>query len=118
MGNLAEIIGKRIRAYRVQVQLSQEALAERAGVHPTYIGQLERGEKNATLESVAKIAAALHLPLSKLFAHLESSGEQQEDIPAVCYDMILQYPPKEQQAILRLLDDITVILGNREKARG
>ncbi len=114
MKNLGETIGKRIRSYRVQAQLSQEALAERAGVHPTYIGQLERGEKNATIESIAKITAALQLPLSKLFAHLESSEEQQEDIPSVCYQMILQQPEKKQKAILKLLQDIVAVLENEE----
>ena len=52
MSDIAKIIGQRIRNYRTQKGLSQEKLAELAGCHPTYIGQLERGEKNATLESV------------------------------------------------------------------
>ena len=51
MSDIAKIIGQRIRNYRTQKGLSQEKLAELAGCHPTYIGQLERGEKNATLES-------------------------------------------------------------------
>ena len=58
MSDIAKIIGQRIRNYRTQKGLSQEKLAELAGCHPTYIGQLERGEKNATLESVEKIAKA------------------------------------------------------------
>lgn len=49
MSDIAKIIGQRIRNYRTQKGLSQEKLAELAGCHPTYIGQLERGEKNATL---------------------------------------------------------------------
>lgn len=56
MSDIAKIIGQRIRNYRTQKGLSQEKLAELAGCHPTYIGQLERGEKNATLESVEKIS--------------------------------------------------------------
>lgn len=51
----AQIIGQRIRNYRVQKKLSQEELAELAGCHYTYIGQVERGEKNATIESVDRI---------------------------------------------------------------
>ena len=49
MSEIASQVGARLRAYRQQSRLSQEALAELAGVHPTYIGQLERGEKNASL---------------------------------------------------------------------
>lgn len=54
MSEISKITGQRIRNYRVQQGLSQEKLAEMAGCHPTYIGQLERGEKNATLESIEK----------------------------------------------------------------
>ena len=68
MSKLQVEIGKRIRAYRTQQSLSQEELAEKCGLHPTYIGQIERGEKNATLESVHKISCALSIPLSTLSA--------------------------------------------------
>ena len=52
MSDIAKILGQRIRNYRTSKGLSQEKLAELSGCHPTYIGQLERGEKNATVESV------------------------------------------------------------------
>ena len=55
---IAQTIGQRIRNYRLQNKLSQEELAERAGCHHTYIGQIERGEKNASIESIR-----LHLHL-------------------------------------------------------
>ena len=71
MSDIAKIIGQRVRNYRNQSNLSQEKLAEAAGLHPTYIGQIERGEKNVTIESIAKISEALNLPLSKLFEKLE-----------------------------------------------
>ena len=45
MSKIAKIVGKRIRNYRTQYGYSQEKLAELSGCHPTYIGQLERGEK-------------------------------------------------------------------------
>ena len=56
MSEISKLIGQRIRNYRTQQKLSQEKLAELSGCHPTYIGQVERGEKNATLESIEKIA--------------------------------------------------------------
>ena len=58
MSDIAKIIGQRIRNYRTQKGLSQEKLAELAGCHPTYIGQLERGEKNATVDSISRIRHA------------------------------------------------------------
>ena len=69
--DLALIIGTRIRLARKKAGFSQEKLAELADVHPTYIGQLERGEKNATLESIYKITSALNIPLEKLFEKID-----------------------------------------------
>ena len=67
MSDIAKAVGQRIRNYRTQRDLSQEKLAELSGCHPTYIGQLERGEKNATLESIERITSALQISLSTLF---------------------------------------------------
>ena len=59
MSEIVKTVGQRIRSYRLQLGFSQEKVAELSGCHPTYIGQVERGEKNATLESIEKIAAAI-----------------------------------------------------------
>ncbi len=58
--------GNKVRKERMKLGLSQEDLAERAGVHRTYIGMIERAEKNATLESIEKIAKALGVNKSEL----------------------------------------------------
>lgn len=58
--------GKKVREERTKLKLSQEALAHRAGVHRTYIGMIERGEKNITLENIEKIANALKLSIRDL----------------------------------------------------
>lgn len=59
--------GKKVREERLKQILSQEELAERAGVHRTYIGMIERAEKNITLENIEKIAKALNIPIKDLF---------------------------------------------------
>lgn len=53
--------GKKVRQKREALGLSQEELAAKAGVHRTYIGMIERAEKNITLSNIHKIAAALSL---------------------------------------------------------
>ncbi len=58
--------GKKVREKRVALHLTQEELAERAGVHRTYIGMIERAEKNITLGNIDKIAKALGVPLDEL----------------------------------------------------
>lgn len=58
--------GERVREERLKKGLSQETLAEKAGVHRTYIGMIERAEKNITLINIEKIAKALEIPLNEL----------------------------------------------------
>jgi transcriptional regulator with XRE-family HTH domain len=62
--------GHQVRQLRLKKCLSQEALAEKAGLHRTYIGMIERAEKNITLINIAKIAKALDVTLSELLEHL------------------------------------------------
>ncbi|MGM9599437.1 MAG: helix-turn-helix domain-containing protein [Faecousia sp.] len=101
MSEISTIIGQRIKNYRLQLGLSQEKVAELSGCHPTYIGQVERGEKNATLESVEKISVALGVPLSKLFDKYVASAN--DDIPSKCYELLLSKSKKEQEQIYRIL---------------
>lgn len=58
-GELQKIVGQNLRTYRLQHGLSQEAFAEVLGVHRTYMGSVERGERNLTLRSVEGLAAAI-----------------------------------------------------------
>lgn len=58
--------GKKVREERLKRNLSQEKLAARAGVHRTYIGMIERAEKNITLENIEKIAKALGVPIEDI----------------------------------------------------
>ncbi len=102
MSEISKIIGQRIRNYRTQQKLSQEKLAERSGCHPTYIGQLERGEKNATLESIEKIASALNVPLSQLFEKLEGDSAN-ESIPLKCYEFLSAKSKEDQEHLYRIL---------------
>lgn len=104
MSDVAKIIGQRIRNYRTQKGLSQEKLAELAGCHPTYIGQLERGEKNATLESVEKIASAMDISLSELFDKLGKSGSN--NIAAKCYDLVASKNEAEQKQLYKILQEM------------
>lgn len=56
---ILQIFAMNVRTNRILQGISQEKLAERAGLHRTYIGMVERAEKNITLKNVAKIASAL-----------------------------------------------------------
>lgn len=66
LSNILKSFGNRIRELRREQGLSQEALASKCGLHRTYIGAVERGEKNISLKNIARIAEALGVSLREL----------------------------------------------------
>ena len=102
MSKIISETGQRIRNYRIQQGLSQEALSEKSGLHPTYIGQIERGEKNATLESIEKIAKGLSIPLSRLFENIDSSGTE-VNYPAEAYSLVQSVPVPVQENLVKII---------------
>jgi transcriptional regulator with XRE-family HTH domain len=61
------ILGARVRIYRKLSRLTQEKLAEKAGLAPTYISDVERGRENISVDALARIAKALGVGLADLF---------------------------------------------------
>ena len=68
--------GQAVRRLRRNQRLSQEAFADRVGVHRTFVGGIERGERNPTLVTIAKIAAALDTTPDRL---LKAMGDRDSD---------------------------------------
>ncbi|HDR7670372.1 TPA: helix-turn-helix transcriptional regulator [Bacillus wiedmannii] len=64
---LIKKLGERIRFLRKEQKLSQERLGELSNIHTNHIGAIERGEKNVTIESLAKITKGLGITLEELF---------------------------------------------------
>lgn len=62
-----KLLGKRIRELRKSKKMSIEKLAEKANLHTTYVGDIERGDANATISALVKIATALEVELYDLF---------------------------------------------------
>ncbi len=75
-------LGLTVRARREALELSQEALGERADLHRTYVGGIERGERNVTFKNLEAIARALNVRASQLVAEAEeivrNTSENQE----------------------------------------
>jgi transcriptional regulator with XRE-family HTH domain len=65
-GDLQRAVGRNLRAYRLERGLSQEAFADLVGVHRTYMGGIERGERNLTLKSLEHIAELVGLDPRRL----------------------------------------------------
>ena len=66
--------GRTVRRLRQSRGLSQEKLAELAGIHRTYIGDVERGQRNIALVNMTRIAKALGISLSRLISGMEKEG--------------------------------------------
>ena len=67
----AHLFGQRVRDRRLALGMSQEGLAERSGLHRTYIGSLERGERNVALLNIVRLASALELDPAELVRGLQ-----------------------------------------------
>jgi transcriptional regulator with XRE-family HTH domain len=65
-----KLFGQKVRELRLDQGISQEALADQAGVHRTFMGSVERGERNISLENIVKIAKALNCRPSKLLDYI------------------------------------------------
>jgi len=65
--DLKALLGMTIKRQRTSLGISQQELAHRAGLHRTYISDLERGARNPSVESIEKLAAALQISVAKLF---------------------------------------------------
>lgn len=68
-------VSSNVRRLRIARGLSQEALAERTGLHRTYIGAVERREKNLTVRSLAALADGLHVTASSLLAYEKANRD-------------------------------------------
>lgn len=68
----AKTFGERVRARRLELDLSQEAAAERCGVHWTFLGQVERGQRNLSLHNILKLANGLGMDAGELVQGLKA----------------------------------------------
>ena len=75
MPTLQEILGSRIRELRLKKGFSQESFADHCGLHRTYMGGIERGERNLTVQTVLTVARGLGLTMSELFSGIEKQAE-------------------------------------------
>ena len=104
MSELSVMIGKLLREARRAAGLSQEALAEKCGLHPTYIGQIERGEKNVTVESIYRIAHGLGISMSSVFELIDDDGgTDAEKLTSEAVELFRSNSPETQEKLLALL---------------
>ncbi|WP_342420579.1 helix-turn-helix transcriptional regulator [Paenibacillus sp. FSL E2-0178] len=101
---LVQRIGERIRRVRKEINLSQEQLAERSGLHTNYVGQVERGEKNLTLETLEKVVGGLDISLEELFRYI--GPMKQKDAISQIVDLLIERPSVDQEMALSVLKSV------------
>lgn len=97
--------GERVRDLRKTQGLSQEELAEKADLHYTYIGGVERGERNLSLKSIERIASALKMDIRELFVYRPSTNKADAEGNKIISDINNLLVTKEI-AILRLIKQL------------
>ncbi|MGZ7445495.1 helix-turn-helix domain-containing protein [Paenibacillus sp. TH7-28] len=105
MSDLMKMVGEGIRHFRKLLGLSQEELANKAEIHETYIGKLERAEKVCSVVVLAKITKALNLSMVEFFNYVQPvSGEKSEFTLAEIVDRLRGRSENEQKRVLKVID--------------
>lgn len=103
MSDIAKQLGIRIREQRTERHMSQEELAFKAGISPAHLGQIERALKNPTIDTIAKIAAALDIPIAALFTMDTMVNTPHNATLGKINAQLLSMNEDEQKDILRII---------------
>lgn len=114
MNELSKIIGFNIKVLRNKKGISQERLAELSKVHRTYIGKIERGEKNISIQSIYAITTALDISLNEFFSLVEPSFPS-SDNSSINDNLIVERNNVEYSPIHEFIDIIQNANPNDQK---
>lgn len=95
-------IGENLKKYRMQKHITQDALAEKAGLSKNYISQIELGNKNPSVESLIKIINAIGVSADLILSEL--IDESYSAKVSVLYDKIKELPVENQKFICNIVD--------------
>lgn len=98
-------VAARIRYFRRLKGFSQEELALKAGLNPAYFGQVERGLKCPTVDTLYKIAKALEVPLPELLRFDTSSNCSEENLERL-KDLLSRVPPEKMDQVFQVIEDV------------
>ena len=99
-------IGNRIRFYRKERKISQEELALQSELHPSYIGQLERGVKTPSIDTVYKITKSLDITMSEFLKSIENVDTPEDSYAMKTYFLIEQETMHNQRNIYEIVKSI------------
>lgn len=108
--DLAKKLGLNIRKFRTQKLLSQENLALDAGIHPAYLGQLERGEKCPNIDTLLKICNALELPIAQILDFEEDNLEIISSTKHRLDEAMNRLSPTKQKKLTEIVEHIVEVI--------
>ena len=109
--DITQEVGARIRYYRTEKKISQEKLSEISSLHPSYIGQLERGEKTPSIETIYKITRGLDMSLTDFFHDFELVTDDCEETYALkAYRLIEYQSARTQKKLYNVINEILTII--------
>lgn len=103
MSDITKQLGLRIRLLRNERHMSQEEVSFKAGISAAHLGQIERATKNPTIETVARIAAALDVPITSLFDNSNTVTKQGSNTVEKINAHLEVMSESEQADILRII---------------
>jgi transcriptional regulator with XRE-family HTH domain len=105
MENARELLGRRIRYLRKIKGMTQQKLGDEADMDYKYLGAIERGEKNPSIDNLAKIAAALNVDLHEIFI-FEHETDDTKELKKKIDEMLKDASKKEYGTIYRVIKAI------------
>jgi two-component system, response regulator len=107
MPDIPRLLGAAVRERRARLGLSQEEVAFRSDLHRTYVADIERGARNPSLRSIAKLAKALQVTVAELFHHIGASEGTREEpqcrLPAPVDILLAEDDPNDADLAVRAL---------------
>lgn len=103
MREIATALGLRIRELRNERHMSQEELAFKAGISAAHLGQIERALKNPTVDTVAKIAAAMDVPITTLFTEEQTKADMGSPVISKINAHLMDMTEEQQRDFLRII---------------
>ena len=106
MDQIKNIIGTEIKKLRRSKKISQEKLAEMSELHPTYIGQIERGEKNVSVDVLIRILSSLDVKLADFFSVIDVYTHAYNSDKETYALQLLEMDSRQLGALLKIADII------------
>ncbi len=103
MSDITKQLGQRIRELRSERHMSQEELSFKSGISAAHLGQIERGLKSPTIDTIGKIATALDVPTSTLFSSEFPKTLPQNNTVQKIIAQLMSMTEPEQQDVLRII---------------